>query len=373
MQIAVQVAGFTMGEADLLRRAISKKNREVLQKERLHFTESAMDNGFPEHAAIAVYDLIVKFADYGFPKSHAVAYSLISYRLAFLKANEPAYFYAALLSSMTGNNEKTMELLRECEARGVQILAPSVQHSTYMYTVERGSIRIGLGAVKGITPPFYEALKQARKSNGKWKSLFDIAEALGGDIFTEKAVSPLVKAGALDHFGESRAVLLASIDAAISHALFTRPDDGDDLLSEVIRSVASPKYSPANPMSRMTLLECEREVLGFYLSEHPAMEMKKAAGGGFDDIASIATIPDRGYVKIVGLITDIKHIRTKKGESMAFVTIQDETGDISCTFFPKNYKASSSHLIEMMMLHVEGTVERRREKPQILVQQTIQL
>ena len=128
----------------------------------------------------------MKFADYGFPKSHAVAYSLISYRLAFLKANEPAYFYAALLSSLTGNNEKTMELLREAEAKGIKILPPSVRQSKYMYTVENGAIRIGLGAIKGVTPTFYEALKRARKSDSHWKSMFDMAVSLGSGAFTEK-------------------------------------------------------------------------------------------------------------------------------------------------------------------------------------------
>ena len=177
MEIAVRVAGFTMGEADLLRRAVSKKNREMSYKRNeFILQQSAVENGFPqETAAIAIYDLIVKFADYGFPKSHAVAYSLISYRLAFFKANEPAYFYAALLSSMTGNNEKTMELLREAEAKGIKVLPPSIRQSKYMYTVEKGAIRIGLGSIKGVTPTFYDALKQARKSGGNWKTLFDMA------------------------------------------------------------------------------------------------------------------------------------------------------------------------------------------------------
>ena len=127
MQIAVKFAGYTMGEADLLRRAVSKKNREVLQLERNKFTQSAMNQGVPEQDAISIYELIVKFADYGFPKSHAVAYSLISYRLAYLKANEPAYFYAALLSSMMGSNEKTIELIEEAKAYGIQILPPSIK------------------------------------------------------------------------------------------------------------------------------------------------------------------------------------------------------------------------------------------------------
>ncbi|WP_342510672.1 DNA polymerase III subunit alpha [Sporosarcina sp. FSL K6-1522] len=370
MQIAVQVAGFTMAEADLLRRAVGKKKREILQQERIHFTQSAVDNGFPETVAVEIYDLIIKFADYGFPKSHAVAYSLISYRLAFLKANEPAYFYAALLSSTTGNADKTMELLREIKTKGIQLLPPSVRHSKYMYTVEKGAIRIGLGAIRGITPTFYNAVKDVRKETGAWKTLFDMAVALGVDFFTEKSIRPLIKAGALDMYGQSRAVLFASIDAAIAHALFLRPDDGDDLFSDVLSSIASPKYSPGAVLSRMTILEYEREVLGFYLSEHPAMEAKKSLGGGFSDISLIGTMADRGNVKIVGLIRDIKRIRTKKGEEMAFVTIQDETGDISCTFFPKHYTTSSSHLVEMAMIQLEGVVEHRRGKPQILVHQT---
>ena len=355
MQIAVRIAGFSMGEADLLRRSISKKNRDTLQEGRARFTQGAMENGFPESAAVAVYDLIVKFADYGFPKSHAVAYSLISYRLGYLKANEPAYFYAALLSSTTGNNEKTMELLRESEARGVQILPPSVQRSQYMYTVENGAIRMGLGAIKGVTPVFFGALKEARKSSGNWKTLFELAEGIGAEAFTEKAISPLVKAGALDEFGQSRTVLLASIKGAISHQLF-----GGE---------ASPKYSPAESQERMEMLESEKEVLGFYLSDHPAAEMKKAMGGGFNAISTLTTVKDREQVKIAGLVTTIKRIRTKKGEAMAFVTIQDETGDVSCTFFPRQYTVSASELVEMTWVQLEGTVERHRGKPQILVQQ----
>lgn len=248
-----------------------------------------------------------------------------------------------------------MELLRESEARGVQILPPSVKRSQYMYTVENGAIRMGLGAIKGVTPVFFGALKEARKSSGNWRTLFELAEGIGAESFTEKAIRPLIQAGALDEFGQARTVLLASIKGAISHLLF-----GGE---------ASPKYTPADSQKRMEILESEKEVLGFYLSDHPATEMKKASGGGFNAISTLATVKDREQVKIAGLITDIKRIRTKKGEAMAFVTIQDETGEISCTFFPKQYAISSSQLVEMSMIQLVGTVERHRGKPQILVQQ----
>ena len=371
MQIAVRFAGYTMGEADLLRRAISKKNHDILNDERSKFTNRAISNGIPENDATSIYNLIVKFADYGFPKSHAVAYSLISYRLAYLKANNPSYFYAAILSSMTGNNEKTVELIREAEARGIQFLPPSVKRSNYSFTVEGGSIRIGLSSIKGVTFNFYKDLREARKKAVSWPTMFDFAATVGGDVFNEKVVSPLIKSGALDEFGESRSVLLASVDAAISHALFIGPSDGEDLLGPIMPSIASPKYTEAGTMPRMVKLEYEREVLGFYLSEHPASELKKLSTEQFNEISLIPTMSDRERVKVIGLITEIKRIRTKKGEAMAFVHVQDETGTVSCTFFPREYEQSNKLLTEMSIVQIEGTVEKRRGKPQILVQKIV--
>ncbi|MFS0574868.1 DNA polymerase III subunit alpha [Sporosarcina sp. 179-K 3D1 HS] len=369
MQIAYRVAGYSMAEADLLRRAISKKNRVVLQEERGRFVERALEKGFPEEAGQAVYDLIVKFADYGFPKSHAVAYSLISYRLAFLKANESAYFYAALLSSVTGNAEKTMELMREAEVKGITILPPSVLHSQYRHTVEQGRIRVGLCAVKGVTPSFYKLFHEARKSSDRWSSMFDMAAALGSDLFKEKTITPLIKAGALDEFNQPRAVLLASIDAAISHALFIRPDDEDDFLSSIMTSIASPKYSPGGTMPRMLMLEYEREVLGFYLSEHPALEAKRTTDQKWKDILSIHQMANKTSVSIIGLLANIKRIRTKKGEAMAFLEIQDETGVISCTLFPQQYADFNALLHEMTLVYADGNVEWRNGKPQIIIRQ----
>ena len=356
MQIAVNFAGYTMGEADLLRRAISKKNRDILNREGAKFTQRAIANGVPEHSAVAIYELIVKFADYGFPKSHAVAYSLISYQLGFLKAHEPAYFYAALLSTTTGNNNKTIELVREAEARGITFLAPSVKQSKFGFSVEKGSIRIGFSSIKGITLNFYNELRNVRKNGSYWRTMFDFAAELGSENFTEKVVTQLIKAGALDEFGESRAVLLASIDAAISHADFSE-------------SVGSPKYTPDEPKPRMEILEDEREVLGFYLSEHPVSELKKLSREKVHDIAVILDMDDREPIKIIGLIVEIKKIRTKKGEAMAFVKVQDETGTVSCTFFPKQYDRFNAYLIEMTMIYIQGTVEKRRGTPQILIQQ----
>ena len=167
---------------------------------------------------------------------------------------------------------------------------------------------------------------------------------------------------------KQRSTLLASIDAAISHAMFIGPNDGEDLLTSIIPSIANPKYTTGGKMPRMVMLEYEREVLGFYLSEHPALQLKKNYEGKFMNASSISTMKDRENMTIIGLITEIKRIRTKKGESMAFVSVQDETGTVSCTFFPRNYSESNLLLKEMAMIRIEGTVEKRRGKPQILVQ-----
>lgn len=371
MQIAVQIAGFTMSEADLLRRAVSKKKREVLRQEREHFVKSAVQHNFPERSASEIYDLIVKFADYGFPKSHAVAYSLISYQLAYVKANAPAYFYAALLSMATGNQEKVMEYIHEIRGAGIEILPPSIQKSKFSHIVENGAIRIGLGAIKGVTPSFYNIVKEARTSEG-WKTLFDFSAAIGGTYFTEKTIIPLIKAGALDEFGEDRSVLLASIEAARNHAMFVSPD-GDDLLHDIIYSVAKPKYSPGGSMPRFAMLEYERETLGFYLSEHPAVEMKKSLEEKVADLVVVPDAKERTMVKVAGMIREIKRIRTKKGEAMAFLTLQDETGELSCTIFPRQYATSNTLLQELAMVHITGTMEKRNGQAQLIVQQVRKL
>lgn len=370
MQIAVTIAGYTFAEADLLRRAISKKNKDVIEKEQHHFVQKAKQQGVTEQTAMAVYDLIAKFASYGFPKSHAVAYSMIAYQLAYLKANEPAYFYAALLSSTTGNRDKIMEIIREAEARQIHILPPSIVDSKYIHTVENGKIRLGISAIKGVSPTFYQAVKKQRKQGKRWKTLFDMAAALGGEYFTEKNVQPLIKAGALDVFEQPRNVLLASVDAARTHALFIQPDGDGDLLQDVIHQVASPKYSPGGTLTQMQLLEFEREVLGFYLSEHPTVSVKKAFHQPIQSIYSLHGQKSSTSVRVIGLILSVKRIRTKKGEAMAFVTIQDETGEIDCTYFPKQYAIANADLIEMNMIIIEGRLDYRNRKSQIIVNES---
>ena len=369
LQIAVQIAGFTLGEADLLRRAISKKKRDVLMQERVHFTDSAQRNGFPKNIAGDIYELIVKFADYGFPKSHAVAYSLISFQLAYLKANKPEFFYAGCLSVLAGSAEKTMEFIREMRSKGIAVMGPSITKSNWSATTENGSIRLGLSAIKGISYPFYTVLKRARQQKVTLQTLFDLSVALGAENFTEKTIPPLVKSGALDEFGQTREVLLATIEAARKHALFVRPSsDEPDLLAGMMKGMASPKYSPGGTMSDMQRLDYEKETLGFYLSEHPIASFKKKLETKANPIADALEKSSGTKVVLAGLVLEVKRIRTKKGEAMAFLELQDETGEISCTLFPKQYAACSSELKEQSLLVFQGAIEVRSGKPQLVVQ-----
>ncbi|WP_391202538.1 DNA polymerase III subunit alpha [Psychrobacillus sp. L4] len=367
MQIASQMAGFTFGEADLLRRAVSKKNREILQKERTHFIEKAKLLGHTEAAASSVYDLIVRFADYGFPKSHAVAYSIISYQMAFLKAHFPVEFYCALLSSATGNQEKINQLLMEMKQKGIKVLPPSIQNSQPYFSVENGAVRFGLQAIKGVSHTFTQKLLQQRVTKTKnWMDIFEFASDLSAIHFTRKNIEPLIKAGALDELKEERATLLATLDPAVKYAELVSPTEENDLFGGDASHFGKSKYIKSDPLPLMIKLQFEKEVLGQYFSEHPTVSVKKTVSERIDNIWDVQQSTKEWKVKIVGLIQEIKRIRTKKGESMAFVTVQDETGSISVILFPEEYTRFNLLLEEQTIIRIEGKSERRNGRTQII-------
>ncbi|MEK4084824.1 DNA polymerase III subunit alpha [Psychrobacillus sp. FSL K6-1415] len=367
MQIASKMAGFTFGEADLLRRAVSKKNREVLQSERVHFVQKAIQKGHSEQSASAVYDLIVRFADYGFPKSHAVAYSVISFQMAYLKAHFPVAFYSALLSIATGNQAKINELMMEMKQKDMAILAPSIFRSQRFFTVENGRVRFGLQAIKGVSHNFIQKLIQKRmERETKWEDVFDLASDLSAVHFTRKNVEPLIKAGALDEFGFERSTLLATLDAAIKYAELISPTEESDLFGGDASHFGKSKYILSDPLPIMVKLQFEKEVLGQYFSEHPTVSKKKTLEDKFINIWDILQSTRDMPVKIVGLIQDIKRIRTKKGEAMAFLTVQDDTGSLSVTLFPEEYAKYNLLLKEQGMLVITGKSERRNGRSQII-------
>lgn len=366
MQIAARMAGFSLGEADILRRAVSKKKREILDQERVHFVQGAQKNGFRESEATEVYNLIVRFADYGFPKSHAVAYSMISYHLAFMKTNYPIYFYAAMLGNSAGNAEKTKQLLQEIKEKEIPVLPPSIQKSHYSFSIDEEAVRIGLNSVKTVPGSVIKAVLNTRNAEGAFTSLFNIAERISAIHFTRKAFEPLIKAGVLDDFELDRATLLASLDSAVKHAELVKPDEEPGLFDDMGVSFMKPKYTKVSPIPENLKLDLEMEVLGFYLSTHPIEREKKRRQKNFDELKSLKHKKDKARVTVLGMIEEIKRIRTKKGDAMAFVTLQDDTGPASVTLFPEEYAKYNSVLIEHTIIEVQGTIENRMNRNSII-------
>lgn len=370
MQIASKMAGFTFGEADILRRAVSKKNRHVLDEQRNHFVEKAIEKDFTRQESDDIYDLIVRFANYGFPKSHAVAYSMISYQMAYLKAKYPVHFYSSLLTSAIGNTEKTMKILQEAKQKNIRILSPSIHTSGLTYHAENGAIRFGLSAIKGVSNGFLKNLLDTRKTiRPIWQDMFELAASLSAEHFSRKQLEPLIKSGALDDFHQDRATLLGTLDAAVKYAELVRPKVEHDLFDGEVNSFGKPKYITKESIPDMIKLQYERETLGFYMSSHPVGRWKETLNIALVDLQDISSKKNGQSVTVVGMIEEIRRIRTKKGESMAFVSVQDETSVVSCTIFPKDYALVNLLLKEQEIVKIDGTVEWRQGKPQIIMKQ----
>ncbi len=370
MQIANAMAGFTFGQADLLRRAVSKKKIEILNEQRESFVKGSIQKGFSKQVAEEVYELIVKFANYGFAKSHAVAYSLISYQMAFLKANYPVHFYAALMTNSIGNPDKLFQYILEAKNKGIEIEKPSIGKSHRHFIVENGKIRFSLSVIRGVSQNFLKKLIEARTVIGRpFDDIFEMATSLSALNFTRKEIEPLIKAGALDDFGKDRATLLATIDAAIKHAKIVRPTEENNLFSTNPSIFGKPKYVEVDPIPQKIKLEFEKEVLGFYLSEHPVSIERQTMKDVQTNIKTLRTVKPNSIVKMVGIIDNIRQIRTKKGELMAFVQLSDEFGSVSITLFPREYNDVIGWIKEEIIVYVEGVFEYRLNKPQIVVKQ----
>jgi DNA polymerase-3 subunit alpha len=372
MQIASKMAGFTLGEADLLRRAVSKKKKEVLDMEREHFVEGALKKGYDAPLANEIYDLIVRFANYGFNRSHAVAYSMIAYQLAYLKVHYPVCFMAGLLSSVIGNESKISQYILESKQIGINILPPSVNHSGVSFLVEKEGIRYSLGAIRGVGAMALKEIFQARKMKN-FADLFDFCVRVSSKAVNRKTLEALVHSGSFDEFGEDRAVYLASLDVAIEHAQLVKPSDTIhfDLFAEE-EFFPKPKYVEVDPIKPEIKLSFEKEVLGIYLSNHPVSSFEKELKKlGAKSISDFLKENIRGSVGVY--ITSIKNIRTKKGEAMAFLNVSDETGDLEAVIFPEAYKKSSQLIEQGNLVVIEGKTEVRSGKPQFIIQKAASL
>ncbi|MGD6816842.1 DNA polymerase III subunit alpha [Metabacillus sp. 113a] len=369
MEIAAAMAGFSLGDADLLRRAVGKKKKSVLDEERTHFVEGCLRKGYSTNTANEVYDLIVRFADYGFNRSHAVAYSMIGFQLAYLKAHYQEIFMTALLTSAAGNDEKIAQYIKEARGKGLVILPPSVNRSEVPFKLENGAIRFSLSSIKNVGIAAVKDIFRARRQK-PFADLFDFCMRVSSKTASRRTLEALVFSGAFDEFGIGRESILATLDVALEHAELMRPDEGDGQMGLGFDEEfdLKPKYIEVEPFTIAEKLQFEKEALGFYFSDHPVSSYK-------DLLTSLQTVKldeldkKRGsYVRTGVYISKLRTIRTKKGDLMAFLTLSDETGDLEGVCFPGQYEKLSEVLDEGVLLLAEGKAEWRGEGIQFIIQ-----
>ncbi|NWF99960.1 MAG: DNA polymerase III subunit alpha [Thermoanaerobaculaceae bacterium] len=364
MQIAVRIAGFSLAQADTLRKAMGKKIKALIAEQGQHFIEGAVAKGYPRGKVEALWNQIVPFAQYGFNKSHSVAYAFVAYQTAYLKAHYPLHFWAALLSSEVSNTDKLASYLALLAPRGIPILPPDVNASQLPFTVEGEAIRVGLSAVKGVGEGAVEAILQARQQGGPFRSLLDFVRRCGERAINRKVIECLVRAGAFDSLHPERARLLAELGQVVEVALRQRQslEAGQGFLFELDAPLEAPAAS-VPPLSQEELLRGERETLGFYLSGHPLdrwsaiLQQLRA-----NRIAELAELRGEGATKVTvaGLVTGLKVRPVKdgrhQGRRMASFFLEDQTGSVRVVAFADTFAKFEKLLENGTPLLVEASL-----------------
>jgi len=363
MQIAQVMAGYTLGGADMLRRAMGKKKPEEMAKQRSIFLEGCANHGIDKDLAGNIFDLVEKFAGYGFNKSHSAAYALVSYQTAWLKQHYPAAFMAAVLSSDMQNTDKVVIFIEECRQMKLTVRLPDVNDSEYMFTVnDADEVVYGLGAVKGVGEGPVEAIVRARQEGGAFRDLFDFCERVGAGKLNKRVLEALVRCGALDSVGPSRAVLWDAIPAALKAAdQSARNEDAGmmDLFGAVEAEAPSDPYAEfhkARDWTDKERLQGEKDTLGLYVTGHPIdeyeAELKHLVSRKLVEIQ-----PDRGRSqKMAGLVVDMRLKKTKKGDNLCFLTLDDRSARLEVTLFGDTYEEARTVINKDAVLVVEGEV-----------------
>lgn len=369
MQIAQVLAGYTLGGADLLRRAMGKKKQEEMDKQREVFQNGAAKQGVDPELAIKIFDLVEKFAGYGFNKSHSAAYALVSYQTAWLKAHYPAQFMAATMSSDMDKTDKVVTFIEECRNAGLTLLPPDVNAGGFQFTVDDdNNIIYGLGAIKGLGEGPVESLIQAR-ADGPFKDLFDFCARVDPRKLNKRAIEALIRSGALDKIGPGvdedydRAVMFAAIGEAVKAAEQSAANVSagmTDLFGAVVPSSDSSgdAYQDFRQVRRWSMkerLNGERETLGLYLTGHPIDEFDTELSHLVSSRISHVK-PDKNKQTIAGLVVAFRVMKTKRGDTMAFVTLDDRTGRMEVAIFADTYNAYREKLVKDALLVIEGQI-----------------
>ncbi|SDW97135.1 DNA polymerase-3 subunit alpha [Marininema mesophilum] len=375
MRIASTMAGFTLGQADILRRAVSKKKRRVLDEQREAFVQGATAKGISVETGKKVYDLIVQFADYGFNRSHSAAYAVLVYQTAFLKANYPQHFMSALLTTVMGNHSKMAEYIEDCRRMGLPVYHPDVNESDRAFSVKGEGIRMGLGAVKNVgTHAITSILKERR--NREFRDLFDFCDRVDLRNCNRRVIESLIQCGAMDNLLEHRAKGLAMLDEAMEHGgeHQRRASENQLQLFDEPATSATGKfdYSHVKPFNQHEQLEMERDLLGLYLSGHPLEAFGETITHTTDHrLADLEDVPEDTKVTVAGLVREVKGITTKKGEGMAFVTLEDFSHQVELVVFPTTLRQYRTLLQLDRPIWVSGRVNHH-EKGVKLIPGTIE-
>ncbi len=363
MQIAQVMAGYTLGGADMLRRAMGKKKPEEMAKQRTSFLEGSEQNGIDADLAGNIFDLVEKFAGYGFNKSHSAAYALVSYQTAWLKAHYPAPFMAAVLSSDMQNTDKVVIFIEECRTMELPLVLPDVNCGEYMFTVnDAGEIVYGLGAIKGVGEGPIEAIVEARADGGEFTDLFDFCKRVGSKKLNKRVLEALVRCGALDKLGPDRAQLWAAIPEALKAADQNERNQSAgmfDLFGEVEAEQPRDPYAEYMKLRKWTdkeRLQGEKDTLGLYVTGHPIDEYESELPN-FISKRIVELQPQRGQQqKMLGLVVDIRVKKTKKGDPLCFVTLDDRTSRIEVSLFGEAYDEYRTVLNKDSILLIEGEI-----------------
>ncbi len=373
MQIASTIAGFSMGQADVLRHAMGKKNPREMAKQREKFMEGAQKLGFSQKKAKDLFDLCEKFAGYGFNKSHSTAYAIISFQTAYLKAHHPVEFMAALLTSIIGDSDKVTNYISECSKMGVKVLPPDINESEQDFAVINESIRFGLAAIKNVGFGAIDAVLNARKEGGSFKSFADFCGRIDQRAVNKKVIESLIKAGAFDSLGTNRASLLQNFEQVLSRAgknpssrmqtnLFGELDRLDE--PEGAQSLEVPEFS------REQILRMEKEMLGLYVSGHPLQDIAEhLEKKGTTKVADITDKMTDRKISVGGVLKNARKITTKKKDLMMVAVLEDLTGSIPLVVFPKTYEKYATYLNEDIPLIISGKVDMRNDEPQIICEE----
>jgi DNA polymerase III subunit alpha len=370
MAIAQKVAGFSLGRADLLRKAMGKKNKEILDKEYIPFEAGMKSNGFSDAAIKRLWEVLIPFSDYAFNRAHSAGYGVVSFWTAFLKANFPTEYMAALLTSVRDDKDKSALYLSECRRMGISVLPPDVNESNSEYTPRGKDIRFGLAAIRNVGEGVVASIKSAREAKGAFTSFGDFLTKVDAQVCNKKTIESLIKAGAFDDLGHHRKALVAIHLSAIDAVIESKRAEAIgqfDLFGDMGGSEMTGLEIeiPDGEWDKATLLTFEREMLGLYVSDHPLLGVEHILRSNTD--MSISALLDdggvqEGFVTIGGLITGISRKVSRQGSSWAIVTIEDLEGALEVLFFANTYNQYALTLIEDRVVTIRGRVDRREDQ-----------